>query len=279
MFKGVLHKLGIGRREAVLGGERLLRPNRGAISRCDVPNRSQQFLPQRGRLLGLEGARPLAMHAVATLSIAGLSRRHPRLSVPRLERAFVSWTARWRARTITKIGRIQIVLAGDADQREQGVTAGVGQGRAHALGIGSFGYGTDRPIRCDPFAGGVRKRGGQIDHSGRMVDGGRLHGRNLMLAERLAHDVEATRERRIAEAALPLPYPAGPDRGRQRLFRVDELGLGLGQGRGEGRDRFTGSGHGSPPSPGRRSSPRPISSAWLVRHARSPPWHPRASGP
>jgi hypothetical protein len=41
-------------------------------------------------LLGLEDARPLAMHAMATLSIAGLSRWHAMLSVPRLERAFVS---------------------------------------------------------------------------------------------------------------------------------------------------------------------------------------------
>ena len=45
MFKGILYKLGIGRREAVFGGERFLRPNHGAISRCDVANRSQQFLP------------------------------------------------------------------------------------------------------------------------------------------------------------------------------------------------------------------------------------------
>ena len=88
MFKGVLYKLGVGRREPVLGGERLARPNRGVISRCDVPKRGQQFLPQRGRLLGLEGFRPLAMNAVATLSIAGLSLLRRRLSMPRLERAF-----------------------------------------------------------------------------------------------------------------------------------------------------------------------------------------------
>jgi hypothetical protein len=90
VFKGVLYKLGIGRRETVLGGERLARPNRGVISRCDAPNPGQQFLPQRGRLLGLEGARPLAMNAVATLSICRLSQLHPRLSVLRLERAFIS---------------------------------------------------------------------------------------------------------------------------------------------------------------------------------------------
>ena len=46
-----------------------------------------------------------------------------------------------------------------------------------------------------------------------MVDGGRLHGRNLMLPQRLAHDVEAAGEWGIAEAALPFPYPAGADRG------------------------------------------------------------------
>ena len=94
----------------------------------------------------------------------------------------------------------------------------------------------------------MRKRGGQIDHTGRLVDGGGLHGRDLVLTEGLAHDVEAAGERRITKAALPLPWPAGPDRGGQRLFGVDELGLGLGQRRGKRRDRFTGPGHGSPPS-------------------------------
>ena len=151
MFKGVLYKLGVGRRETVLGGERLARPNRGVISRCDAPNRGQQFLPQRGRLLGLEGARPLAMHAVATLSIAGLSLLHRRLSMPRLERAFVSWR-RWRARTITKIWRIQIVLAGDADQGEQGIAAGVGQRSAHPLRASNLRNGTNWPMGGDPFA-------------------------------------------------------------------------------------------------------------------------------
>jgi hypothetical protein len=117
VFKGVLHKLGIGCREAVLGGERLLRPNRSEISRGDGPKLGQQLFAQGRRLLGLEGARPLAMHAIATLSIAGLSRRHSRLSVPRLERALVG-CRRWRASTIAKIGRIKIVLAGDANERE-----------------------------------------------------------------------------------------------------------------------------------------------------------------
>ena len=116
-----------------------------------------EFIDENGGGPGVRlRARPLAMNAVTTLSIAGLSLLHRRLSMPRLERAFVSWR-RWRARAITKIERIQIVLAGDADQGEQGVTASVGQGRAHALRIGGLGNGTDRPIRRDPLAGGMRQ--------------------------------------------------------------------------------------------------------------------------
>ena len=39
------------------------------------------------------------------------------------------------------IRRIEIVLAGNADKREQGVAAGIGERGAHALGIGGFRYG------------------------------------------------------------------------------------------------------------------------------------------
>src|SRR6266508_4989464 len=98
-----------------------------------------------------------------------------------------------------------------------------------------------------------------------------------MLPERLADDIEATGERRIAEAALPLPCPSGPDRRRQRLFGIDEFGLGLGQGGGQSGDRFTGPGHGWPPCPGHQSSRRLISSAWHARRARWLPWHPPAA--
>ena len=74
----------------------------------------------------------------------------------------------------------------------------------------------------------MRKRGGQIDHAGGLVDGGRLHGRNLMLPERLAHDVEATRQGRIVKAALALPRPARPHGSRERLFGIDQFCLRLG---------------------------------------------------
>src|SRR5262249_62032513 len=98
-----------------------------------------------------------------------------------------------------------------------------------------------------------------------------------MLTQRLAHDVEPARERRIAEAALAVPGPAGADGSRERLFRIDEFGLGLGQGRSQRRDRFTRPGHGSPPSPPHQNLRPLISSAWLSRHAQWPPWHPPAS--
>jgi len=90
VFKGVLHKLGIGCREAVLGGQSLLRPNRSEIGRGDGPKLGQQLFAQGRRLLRIKGGRPLAMDAIATLSIAGLSRRHSRLTVPRHKRVFVS---------------------------------------------------------------------------------------------------------------------------------------------------------------------------------------------
>src|SRR5262245_46716505 len=88
---------------------------------------------------------------------------------------------------------------------------------------------------------------GQVDDAGRRVDSSRLYRRNLMLTERLAHDVEATRQRCIAEAALRLPCPSGPDRGDEGLLWVDQFGLGLGQGGCESRNRFTGPVHGRPP--------------------------------
>ncbi len=204
-------------------------PSRGEISRVDVANLGQQSFAHRDRLLGIEGDRDFALAAATAMSIAGRSRRHPRLAIFRLERAV---NRRWQQRgwPITEIRRIKIVLTGDADQREQGVAASIGQRRPHALGIGRFGDGTDRPVRRDPLARRMGERGGQMDHAGGLIDGGRLQGGDLVLAERLTHDVEAARERRIAEAALAFPGPAGADGCRERLFRIDEFGLGLGQG-------------------------------------------------
>jgi len=66
--------------------------------------------------------------------------------------------------------------------------------------------------------------------------------------------IDTTRQRGIAKAP------------------IYELRLRLGKRSGQSRERFTGPMHGSPPYPGRRSSPHPIWSAWHARHDRSPRW-------
>jgi hypothetical protein len=79
----------------------------------------------------------------------------------------------------------------------------------------------------------MRQDGRQIDEAGCLVDRRGLHGGDLMLTKRLAHDVEATRERRIAKGAFPFARSASSYRGGERFFRVDEFGLGLRQGCGK----------------------------------------------
>ena len=46
------------------------------------------------------------------------------------------------------------------------------------------------------------ERGGEADEPSLLVDRGGLDGRDLMAAERLAHNVEAARERRIAKRLI-----------------------------------------------------------------------------
>ena len=68
------------------------------------------------------------------------------------------------------------------------------------------------------------------DDAGGLVDCRGLYGRNLMLAQGFAHDVEPAGERRIAERAFdPATGTLGSDGGHQRLLRVGQLGLCLGQ--------------------------------------------------
>jgi hypothetical protein len=88
-----------------------------------------------------------------------------------------------------EIRRIHVVLAGDPDQDEEGIAPGIGQCRAHPMrGIGVAGC-TDRPVRGQPFAGGMRQYRGQPDQPALLVDCGALDGGNLMLAETLADQI------------------------------------------------------------------------------------------
>ena len=69
-----------------------------------------------------------------------------------------------------EVRRIEIVLAGDPDQREQGIAPGIGQRRAHPMGSCRLAGRADRPVGGDPFAGGVDQGGRQLDQTGLPVD-------------------------------------------------------------------------------------------------------------
>src|SRR5262245_40180193 len=96
-----------------------------------------------------------------------------------------------------------------------------------------------------------------------------------MLTQRLADDVEATRERRVPKGASCLTRRFSSNRSCEGLFGVDEVGLGLRQSCGQSGNRLTGSLHGSSPSPTNQNSPRRISIASPAPHVRSPLWRPQ----
>src|SRR5262249_58419060 len=110
-----------------------------------------------------------------------------------------------------QVGRIEVVLARDADQREQRVTPGVGQRRAHSMWARRVRNAADWPVRGDPLARLVREHGCEIYGPARAVDGCGLYRRDLVLAQRLADDIEAARERGVAEAAGSLSRPIRTD--------------------------------------------------------------------
>ncbi len=94
----------------------------------------------------------------------------------------------------------------------------------------------------------MREHSGQIDDACGLVDRRGLNGGDLVLAQGPADDIEAARQGGIAEGAFSsLTKASGADRGGQRFFRIDELGLRLGKSGGQCRDGFTGPVHGRPP--------------------------------
>src|SRR5260370_8277157 len=112
---------------------------------------------------------------------------------------------------------------------------------------GSLADRTDRPVGRYPFTRGVGEHGGQPNEACLLVDRGGLHGRDLVLAQSLADEVEPTGERGIAERAVTLSGEWGPYGGDQRLLRIGEFNLSLGESGRNGADRFTGALHGRPP--------------------------------
>jgi hypothetical protein len=97
----------------------------------------------------------------------------------------------WLDRLNGEVGRIEIVLAGDSHQREQGIAPGISEGGAHAVRGGRVARRADRPVRRHPLAGGVHQRGRQFDQAAVPVDRSALDGRDLILAQAFADDVEA----------------------------------------------------------------------------------------
>ena len=91
------------------------------------------------------------------------------------------------------------------------------------------------------------ERGGEADEPRLLVDRGGLNRCDLVAAERLAHDVEAARQRRVAKGLILIARIGRANGGDQRLLRIGEFGLRLGQRRGDRPDRFTGPLHGCPP--------------------------------
>ena len=91
----------------------------------------------------------------------------------------------------------------------------------------------------------MRQDRGEGDDAGSLIDGGGLHGRNLMLAQDPAHDVEPAGQRRIAERAFdPATRALGSDGGHQRLLGVGQFGLSPGQRSGNRADRLARALHG-----------------------------------
>ena len=75
-----------------------------------------------------------------------------------------------------------------------------------------------RPVRGDPFARGMGEHRGQIDDAGRLIDRGGLNGGDLVVTQRLAHDVEATGERGIPEGRVRPPLPVRSGLSRSTTF-------------------------------------------------------------
>jgi hypothetical protein len=92
--------------------------------------------------------------------------------------------------------------------------------RRRCLGDGAY-----RPVGRNPFSRGMRQDCAEPNDPDTLIDRGGLHGGDLMLAQRLAHNVEPTRERHITEGPFGSASLFSPDGANERFFRVDKLGL------------------------------------------------------
>jgi hypothetical protein len=88
-----------------------------------------------------------------------------------------------------EIRRVEVVFAGNPDQGEQSIAPGIGEGGSHPVRAGGLGDRADRPVRGNPLARRMRQGDGQPDQTGRVIDRGGLHRRNLMPTQGLADPI------------------------------------------------------------------------------------------
>src|SRR5262249_4156434 len=100
-------------------------------------------VPQLRRLSGIEDDTGPAFRAAASASVTGPLAR--RVTIIRLQGA-LGCCRGWRVGSRAQIGRIKIILTGDANEREQSIAASVGEGSAHTVRVSRLRDGTNRPI-------------------------------------------------------------------------------------------------------------------------------------
>ena len=159
-------------------------------------------------------------------------------------RTILGWRSADRRR---KVGRIKIVLPCNADQGEQGIAAGVGEGGSEPVGRCRLADRADRPIGRDPLPRGVNKRRGEPDQAAVAVNSGGLNRCDLVLAEALADQVEPGGERGIAKGPAAFARKRRDDGCSEGLLRVCNLGLGLGKRRRKRPNPIAGVLHDWPP--------------------------------
>src|SRR5689334_4962266 len=109
------------------------------------------------------------------------------------------WLVSARRGRCNEIWCIQIVLAGNPHQGEEAVAPGIGEGRTHAMWRRGIADGADWPVRGNPFSRGMGQDCAKSNDAGSFINRGGLHRRDLMLAQRLPHDVESAGQWGITE--------------------------------------------------------------------------------
>ena len=72
--------------------------------------------------------------------------------------------------------------------------------------------------------------GRDCDESRCVINRRCLHSGDFMFAQGFAHNLQAARQRCVAENLLAAAFTVCPDGGDHRLFWIDELNLRLGEG-------------------------------------------------